>query len=127
MWLREALQNNQAVAIQGDRVMAGPKGVRVPFLGGHVMLPAGPVKLALASGAPIIPIFSIRTASNKVRIFIEQAIVVAPETGDDDPLTPALQKLAGVLEKFVRAYPEQWLVLEKAFCEDWSGTSEANA
>ena len=48
--LREAPLNNEAVLLQGDRVLPGQKGQVVPFLGGHVELPTGPVKLALASG-----------------------------------------------------------------------------
>jgi len=115
--LRDVLHNDEVVAIQGDRVMPGQKGARVPFLNGHVLLPSGPVKLALASGAPIIPIFSIRTANGRIRIFIEDAIMVSPD-GTDDPLTPALRKLAVVLAKYIAAYPQQWLVLDKAFCED---------
>ena len=58
MRLRGALQANEVVAIQGDRVMPGQRGMEMPFLRGHLSLPTGPVKLASASGAPIIPVFT---------------------------------------------------------------------
>ena len=95
----------------------------VPFLGGTIRLPAGPVKMALATGAPILPIFSVRTGEGKVRLFVEPAIRVEPanecanvtETGGPHP---ALLEWAAVLERYVRAYPDQWLVIQPALCED---------
>ena len=59
--LRDALEANEVVLIQGDRVMPGQRGAEVPFLGGHIPIPTGPVKLALITGSPIIPVFSVRT------------------------------------------------------------------
>jgi KDO2-lipid IV(A) lauroyltransferase len=113
--LRDALARDEVVMVQADRVMAGQKGSKVRFLFGHLLLPTGPVKLALASGAPIVPIFAIRTSDGRIRIHVEPHIVVDPS--DQDP-HPALLKLAATLEKYVRTYPEQWLLLHPAFCED---------
>lgn len=110
MRLREALLNDEVVAIQGDRVMPGQKGVRMPLLGGQTLLPTGPFKLALASGSPVIPIFSIRTATGKVRILIEKAI--DPAT---DGIEQAVRQFVDVLSKYIAAYPDQWLVLDQAF------------
>ena len=114
LWLRlrEALQRDEVVMVQADRVMPGQKGSRVPFLHGHLLLPTGPIKLAMASGAPIIPVFAARTPAGKIRIHVEPAVVV-----DGDPHA-SLLRLAGVLEKYVRAYPDQWLLFHKAFCDD---------
>jgi len=112
MQLRDALAANEVVVLQADRVMPGQRGGQpVPFLGGHMMLPGGPVKLALLSGAPIIPIFAVRTAQGKARICIEPPIYPT-----DVP--SGLGQVAAVIEKYVRAYPQQWLVLHKAWCED---------
>ena len=117
LWLRlrEALQRGEVVMLQADRVMPGQRGAKVPFLHGHLQLPTSPVKLALASGAPIVPIFAIRKSDGRIRIQIEPPITVEPS---DDEIHPALFRFAGVLENYVRAYPEQWLLLQPAFCED---------
>ena len=112
--LRDALARDEAVLIQGDRTMPGQKGRQVPFLGGHVMLPTGPVKLAMASGAPILPVFTIRLPDGRVRLFVEEPIVVRPE----DSSEAALEQLASVIERYVRAYPDQWLMIHPAWCED---------
>jgi KDO2-lipid IV(A) lauroyltransferase len=112
--LRDALRNDEVVLVQGDRVMPGQKGRRMNFMGGHMMLPTGPAKLALASGAPIVPIFSVRRPDGKVRLFVEPPIRV---TSDDDVDT-ALATFAAVLERYLRRYPDQWLMIRRAWCED---------
>lgn len=112
MKLRTALANDEVVLIQGDRVLPGQKGQRVPFLGGHMMLPTGPVKLALASGAPIVPIFSIRQPQGTIRLFVEEPICVAGEVHE------AMLRLGSIIEKYVRRYPDQWLVFHRPWCED---------
>jgi lauroyl/myristoyl acyltransferase len=45
-------------------------------------------------------------------LFIEEAI----EVGDD--VDEALSRVAAVIAKYVKAYPEQWLLLTPAFDED---------
>jgi KDO2-lipid IV(A) lauroyltransferase len=118
MNLRDALRRDEVVMIQGDRCMPGQKGAKVPLLHGHLMVPTGPVKLALATGAPIIPVFALRTPAGGVRIVTEQPIHVEPS--DLSP-HPALLRYVSLLEKHVRAHPDQWLLFHKAFCEDASG------
>lgn len=110
MELRGHLKNDHVVAIQGDRVMPGQKGTSVSFLGGHLLLPTGPFKLAAAADAPIIPVFSVRMPNGKIAVFVEEPITTSPEQG--------LEAFAGALAKFVSTYPDQWLVLEPAFWED---------
>jgi phosphatidylinositol dimannoside acyltransferase len=113
MRLRDALLAGEAVVLQADRVMPGQKGRPVPFLGGMMLLPTGPAKLAAMTGAPIVPVFTIRAPSGRVRVMIEPPIVVSP--GEDEI---ALGKIAAVLERYVKTYPEQWLMLQPAWRED---------
>ena len=119
MWLRlrEALKADEVVLLQGDRVLPGQRGQRVPFFDGHIMLPTGPMKLALATGAPLLPVFTIRRRHGKIRLFIEEPIFVE-QNCPRGQTHPALLQLAGVLERYVRAYPHQWLILRPAWCED---------
>ncbi len=114
MWvrLRDALQRNEVVTIQGDRVMPGQKGTCVPLLGGHILLPPGPMKLAAAAGAPIIPIFSLRTGRDKLRICIEPPIHLGP---GPDAIAAAMNQWAHTLATYITRHPEQWLMLDNAF------------
>jgi len=117
MRLRDALANDEAVLIQGDRVMPGQKGQAVKFFGGHILLPTGPVRLALISGAPIIPVYSVRTPEGKIRLFIEKPIVVGDMPGGLS-IDDAMIWSGGVLEKFVRRFPDQWLENRPVWIED---------
>ncbi len=123
MRLRDALLADQAVVLQGDRVLPGQKGQQVPFLGGHIELPTGPIKLALATGAPILPVFTVRAPGGGIRLFVEDSIHVAKNLSESDPdvVYVTLLKLKNILEKYVRAYPQQWLMLEPAWTEDRNG------
>jgi KDO2-lipid IV(A) lauroyltransferase len=118
MRLRDALRADEVVTLQGDRVMPGQKGQAVAFLHGHLLLPTGPIKLAMASGAPLVPVFSIRSPDGRVRVHIEEPIWVDAEAEYGQGAHPALLRFAGILEKYVKAYPEQWLLLQPAFVED---------
>jgi lauroyl/myristoyl acyltransferase len=123
MRLRDALHRNEAVVLQGDRVMPGQKGKPLPFLGGHLMLPTGPMKLAQATGAPVVPIFSIRTPGGKLRVVIEPALCSESNTagaGTD----PVMTEWATVLERYVRQFPDQWLLLQPAVEEDKVGAED---
>jgi KDO2-lipid IV(A) lauroyltransferase len=117
MRLRDALLNDEVVVLQGDRVMPGQKGQRVSVLGADMLLPSGPAKLALASGAPILPVFCVRLPSGRIRLCVEPAIdVVQPAD-----VNRAMEKLAAVLGKYIRAQGQQWLMLQPAWCEDAKG------
>jgi KDO2-lipid IV(A) lauroyltransferase len=115
--LRDALARDEVVLLQADRVMPGQRGTRVPFCHGHLEVPAGPVKLALAAGCPIIPVFSFWDKDGRVRIVMEEAIEVSegwPRSG----VHPALLQLVQVIERHVKQHPDQWLMFDPAFCED---------
>jgi KDO2-lipid IV(A) lauroyltransferase len=114
MRLRDALQGDEVVVLQGDRVMPGQKGQPVAVLGADMMLPSGPVKLALATGSPIVPVFCVRTASGKVRLCVEPAIDV---NGPAD-VDRGMEQLAAVIGRYVRAHGDQWLMLQPAWCAD---------
>ncbi len=116
--LRDALERNHVVVMQGDRAMPGQKSQAVPILGGHLALPLGPVKLAQITGSPIIPVFAIRQPSGRCRLVAETPIHVQTEIPALSGIDPTLWQIGKVLEKYLGTYPEQWLVLEAAFVED---------
>lgn len=127
MWmkLREALAADEIVVMHADRAMPGQIGVRVPFMGGHMLFPEGPAKLAAIAGAPIIPVFCVREEDGRVRLFIEQAIRVNEPSAE--AIAKAMAELAEVAGRYVRKYPDQWLVLQRAWCEDMTQEQTAAA
>ena len=68
--------------------------------------------------APIIPVCAPRTENGRVRIIMERPIWVEEGTnGPDDPHDAELE-LARVLERWVQRYPEQWMMVQRVWCED---------
>jgi KDO2-lipid IV(A) lauroyltransferase len=116
--LREALGRDEAVMLQCDRVMPGQRGVPVAFMGGHILMPTGPEKLAAAAGAPVVPIFVTRRPDGRVRIRIGEPLAATEPLSSGDTPGPMLLRLAAALEEQVRATPEQWLRLDPVWCED---------
>ncbi len=116
--MRDVLAADEIVVIQGDRVMPGQRGVPVPFLNGHILLPTGPIKLAMATGSPIIPIFSVRTRVGHCRVIINEAVHVPREPGPVNSDHPALRIIAKAIARVVKAHPDQWAMYEKVWIED---------
>jgi KDO2-lipid IV(A) lauroyltransferase len=114
--LRDALTADHVVVLQGDRTWPGQRSAPVKIAHGHLRIPLGPVKLAIASGAPIIPIFTLATGDGRCRVFVEPMILVNPTNSDD--IEPVLNQIGLVLEKYLTTYPDQWLILDRAFIED---------
>lgn len=115
-WLamRDALQDDAVVLLQGDRLMPGQRGQAVPFFDGHLELPVGPAKLAMMTGAPLVPVFAVRVDGSKVKIVLGQPIEV-PDAG---AVPEAVEQTGRAIESMIRAHPEQWHVLHRPWVED---------
>lgn len=113
--LRDALDRNAVVVIQGDRVMPGQSGQFVPFCNGKLELPLGPVKLAAASGAAILPIFCLYSTPPRVRIEIGAPIIVSADERPFD--AAALHALSASIESVVSKHPDQWLAAHSALIQ----------
>ncbi len=102
-----ALRENRLVALQGDRDF-NERGVEVPFFGAPAAFPAGPFHLALATGAPLLPVFIAYTSG--YRFTIETGAPVRLEaTGDREAdVRRGLAEWVRTLEAAVRRWPTQW-------------------
>ncbi len=102
-----ALKRNELVAIQGDREL-NKSGIRVDFFGKPAMFPKGPALLAMKTGAPLIPAFTIMGRDGKYHPVAEHPIEMT-DTGDiEADLRANISKIAIIFEKYVRQHPEQW-------------------
>ncbi|MDP2673531.1 MAG: lysophospholipid acyltransferase family protein [Dehalococcoidia bacterium] len=104
------------VALMGDRDIEGPRA-SLPFFGEEALMPVGPIEVALRTGAPLIPCFTIRTGAANIEAFVEERLELQ-RTGDmeADARAGALLFL-GRLERRLREHPDQWVVLESV----WDG------
>ncbi|MFA5146128.1 MAG: lysophospholipid acyltransferase family protein [Candidatus Omnitrophota bacterium] len=107
-----ALKDNWIVGILGDQDVDSVDGVFVDFFGRRAYTPAGPVLLAKASGAALIPAFIIRRNGCHTLV-IEKPIELA-DTGDKKAdLVTNTQRWSDVVETYIRRYPEQWVWIHR--------------
>lgn len=123
--LRTALRNDEVVLMQCDRVLPGQKGVVVPFLGGRMEFPTGPVRLALLSGAALMPVFALRLPSGGVRIVLEEPLLIGAGSAPSDDPVPFVRQLATIVERQVREHLEQWFVLGTSWRPDGESSGTA--
>jgi KDO2-lipid IV(A) lauroyltransferase len=107
----KTLQRGGTVTIVCDRDLQG-NGIKTLFFGEETSFPAGVVDLALRTGAAVVPIFSLRGSNNITSIFIEPPLKLVNSEDPDQAKKANLEVLVAVLEKYIRTYPEQWVVLE---------------
>jgi Kdo2-lipid IVA lauroyltransferase/acyltransferase len=104
-----ALKRGELVALQADRPV-GRYVRRVPFFGAAAPLPAGPVQLAMATGAPLVPAFVLldRGGRFQVRLLPAMYFSRAAAGGEEQALREGLLRVAKMMESAVARNPDQW-------------------
>ncbi len=105
-----AMRRGETVGILMDTNMTPPQGVFVNFFGHLACTASGVARVALRTGATVVPAFTIWDREiGKYRIHFDPPIQLA-NTGNDE--TDAITNTAAFtkkIEEFVRRYPDQWL------------------
>jgi KDO2-lipid IV(A) lauroyltransferase len=101
------LRRGGVVAAQIDRLPRGMRGRQVQLFGAPWRMPEGPLQLAAASNAPIVPVFTRRVRFMEYEVLISPPIEV-PRRPSVVELDIAARRIAVEMERFVRAYPTQW-------------------
>lgn len=115
--LRERLTAGGTVALLSDRDLKG-RGIPVVLFGEATTMPAGPIALALQTGATVLPVgtYFRRGAGHT---FVVSPPLEIPEAGTDgERVRLGTQRLAGVLEEIIRAAPEQWHLVQPNWPSD---------
>jgi lauroyl/myristoyl acyltransferase len=121
--LIKLLKENQVIAMLGDRFEGGKK-VEVTFFGRKVIFPVGAMVLALNSGAPVIPVFTVVKPDGHYLSWMEEPIRVTRRTGvsTSELISEKAQELATVFETVISRHPDQWYHFfnywERYACED---------
>lgn len=103
-----AIKANRTVGILLDQNVDWYEGVFVNFLGRRACTNKGLALMAMKTGTPVIPVFSIRQSDGRYRIVFEKEVALI-RTGDktkDMEENTAL--FTRVIEKYVRRYPDHW-------------------
>jgi Kdo2-lipid IVA lauroyltransferase/acyltransferase len=124
-----AMRRGESVGILMDTNMTPPQGVFVDFFGKAACTASGLARVALKTGAAVLPGFLVWEAAERggkggyVLHFGEQVEFEA--TGDAESDIVALtQKCTSVIETWVRRYPEQWLWIHRRWKTRPDGTRD---
>lgn len=113
-----ALKRNEAVGILVDRpVTAEEGGVPVRFFEGTVHVPAGAARLALRTGAIIVPGAVVRRPDQTFLAILNDIIDYAPTGDRERDVQVVTQRMMSSLEQIIRRYPDQWYM----FRPFWNG------
>ena len=108
--LLSAVRRGETVGILMDINMTPPQGVFVPFFGVAACTAAGLARVALRTGAAVLPGFLVWEASEGKYVLHFGDEIPLVETGDDDrDILENTARFTEAIEGFVRRYPEQWL------------------
>ena len=110
---REILKRLAAGEIVGllpDQDIDSLKGVFVPFLGKQAYTPVAPVRIALSTGAPMLPNFLIRENITRYKLVVGQPIFAESykDLNRDEAVLKMTENWMSQFEKVIREYPGQW-------------------
>jgi lauroyl/myristoyl acyltransferase len=101
------LRDGGVVALQIDRLPAGMRGRRVTLFGRPAAVPEGPLRLAMLTGAPVVPVFAARTGYRQYAVVAGAAVRLSRGAADAE-LDAAAQAVASAMQAFLQRHPTQW-------------------
>lgn len=102
-----ALRRNEVLALLGDRD-GSSHTLAVEFFGRPAAIPLGAAYLALATGAPIVPVFVPLEGGRYATIMEEPIYVAGGHAQHQQVVREAIGRVVRVFEKYIRLYPDQW-------------------
>jgi len=111
--LLAAKKENKAIGILLDQNVDWYEGVFVPFLGKPACTNKGLALVALRTGSPVIPAFSVRQPDGRYRVIFGDEVPLL-RTGDKiKDIEDNTALFTQIIEKYVSRYPDQWFWFHK--------------
>jgi len=111
--LLHAVRDGSIIAVQGDRVAGDIADIKSTLFGKPARFPAGPFALAMASQAPIYPVFIIRTGRRLYRVVAYPPIRVAASRDRQAAFTAALDAWRAILEEVIAKWWFSWFLFDE--------------
>ncbi len=103
--LLDALKRGESIAILNDQKFN--QGIVIPFFGKDAMTAPGPTRLALASGAPLVPLSLTRDKANFTMTVHEPIMLKETGTRPKD-VEAGVLRINEFVEDRIREKPDQW-------------------
>jgi KDO2-lipid IV(A) lauroyltransferase len=109
-----AMRGGETVGILMDTNMTPPQGVFVPFFGRMACTASGLARVALRTGAAVLPGFMLWEPSEKKYVLhFGPEIEFARSADAEADVLAATAQCNQVLEAWIRRYPDQWLWIHR--------------
>jgi KDO2-lipid IV(A) lauroyltransferase len=105
----KALRRNEILAMLGDRIES-QKTMIFDFFGKKTAFPIGVAVLAMATEAPVLPVFVVMEKNRKYRGIIEDPIYFNRLLRKDREaaIREGMERLIKKFERYIEKYPDQW-------------------
>jgi len=108
------LEKGELLGILADLNAQEREGVFVDFFGVPASTTASIARLAMKTGAAVLPAFAVwEEKEKKYVVYLEPEIEFERSADDEENVKILTQKITNTVEKYVRKYPEQWLWIHK--------------
>ena len=106
-----ALREGKIFALIYDQNCSREEGVFVPFFGRLACTRSGPPRIAMHTGAPVLPVFVEREAgSARHRVRIHPALEILPAGDDRDAaIRENARRMTQAIEEEIRRVPDHWI------------------
>ncbi len=111
--LLEHLSCKETVGFVIDQYIPPRRGIPSEFFGIPAYTTSGLARLALESGAPVVPIFLYREKRGKHRMEVRPPVPLADGKDREECIRRTTDAYNRVLEEAVRKQPDQWLWLHR--------------
>jgi len=123
--LISAMRQGECVGILMDTNMTPPQGVFVDFFGVPACTASGLARVALKTGAAVVPGFLVWEATEGQYVLHFGDEIRVEASGDNEADVLGLtQACTSVIETWVRRYPEQWLWIHRRWKTRPDGTRD---
>jgi KDO2-lipid IV(A) lauroyltransferase len=105
----KALRDKELLVVLLDQNTGSKSGVYVDFFGQKAGTATGPIIFAMRTGAPLLPIFTLRQGNTDThKVVIEKHFYLEQKATDEETIQYNVQKLTNIIEGYIRKYPTEW-------------------
>ena len=113
------LARNEVLGMHVDMVDPG-EGIAVDFLGGQAEMASAPARIAIRTGARVVPAVVVRDPADDRRFLpvIDAGLTFEPTADEEADVIVLTQRIAHAFEPFVRRYPDQWFAFRPVWRDE---------
>ncbi len=104
----KALRDGELLVVLLDQNTGSKSGVFVDFFGQKSGTATGPMIFAMRTGAPLLPMFTVRDGEDTHKIIVEPHFYLEQKATDQETVQHNVQKVTNIIERYIRKYPQEW-------------------